>query len=143
MDSKLDKHTNQSDDYVSHVDIDLFINVKKDYVRLRWMRWDNVDDWENKKLADYVKEKQKEWLHIPSENEMKKLLAELGKQINSDELSDQIAMLMYLTGMAWRYWLSMRGSDARSSLRCNNNRRKFYDYNDGHCFASLCMIACE
>ena len=63
------------------------------------MQLDNVDDWENKKLADYVKEKQKELLHIPSENEMKKLLAELGKQINSDELSDQIAMLMYLTGM--------------------------------------------
>lgn len=143
LDSKLNSHTNQSDAYVNHVNYDSVTNIKKDYVKLRWMGWDKVDDWDNEELAAYVKEKQQEWLHIPSENEMKKLLAELGKEINSDELSHQIAMLMYLTGMDWRYWLSMRNSDSRSLLICLDFDRYFYCHDFANDYASLCMIACE
>lgn len=144
LDSKLNSHTNQGADYVHHADYyDSITNIKKDYVRFRWMKWDNVDNWKNKELANYVKEKQWEWLHIPSENEMKKLLAELGKEINSDELSYQVAMLMYLTGMDWRYWLSMRDSSARSALVCGDANRVFSCNDNGNHNASLCMIACE
>lgn len=143
LDSKLDKHTNQNDNYISHFSCNSITNIEKDYVTMKWMRWDDIDNWENKELADYVREKQQEWLHIPSEKEMWWLLAELGEKINSDELEDQIAMLMYLTGMDWLYWLSMRNSISRPRLECFDSTRDFVGYCEDGSQASLCMIACE
>lgn len=109
------------------------------------MMWDNVDYWGNKPLANYVKEKQREWLHIPSGEEMKELLAELGKGINLSE-SGQVAMLMYLTGMDWSYRLSSMGWNSRFMLCFNcSDWRNFRCIPVDECLAaaSLCMIACE
>jgi len=141
LDPKLDSHTD--DGYKSTGSYESINKITRNEVKLWWMKWDLIKDWKNQKLKEYVKEKQEEWFHIPSENEMRKLLGEIGKQINSDDLSNQIAMLMYLTGIDWHYWLSMRDWSSRYLQKCNNFYRDFdhyyYDSND----ANLCMISCE
>jgi hypothetical protein len=64
--------------------------------------------------------------------------------------SDQIAMLMYLTGMYGFYWLSMwndKRSDSqansRSLLWCSTNFIDLTCFNSDDQFASLLMISCD
>lgn len=124
-------------------------HINRECVKLWWMRWDDVDLWKNEKLKEYVKEKQGEWLHIPKIEEMKSILQELWKEASLSAEKDQIAMLIYLTGMDWIYWLSMwdnkkSGSKvSRSWLYCHNYTYWFCFYDIDFMFASLCMIACE
>ena len=121
-----------------------FITKRDERVQLWWMMWNDVSKWKNEKLKDYVQQKQKEWLHIPSQDEMKILLENLGNQADLDDIEDEIAMLMYLTGMDWYYWLSMRDWILRSGLECRRDVTYFYTSSrtiDDP--ASLCMIACE
>ena len=124
--------------------------VTRNEVKLWWMKWDNTDNWKNKKLAEYVKQKEREWLHIAKIEEIKDLLAKLWDEVGLDSKSDQIAMLMYLTGMDWYYRLSMwdyenSNSQAswRSRLNCCDNYRNFNYDHDVYVSASLCMIACQ
>jgi hypothetical protein len=140
LDPKLKTHSDENYFYGEEW---ISITKRDERVKLWWMMWDDVDSWSNKELAKYVKEKQQEWLHIPSETEIKKLLEELGKEINSSKLPDQIAILMYLTGMDWDYRLSMRDGDTRSRLRCDDNGRYISCYISDDIRANLCMIACE
>lgn len=86
-------------------------------VLLRSMLWDDIEGWTNQELKEFVKQKEGEWLHIPSENEMKELLAELWKQADLYD-RDTIAMLMYLTGMNWTYRLTAKDSNSRYRLVC-------------------------
>ena len=119
-------------------------------VKLWWMKWDNVDMRKNKKLAEYVKQKEVEWLHIPKIEEIKELLKNLWVEADLDKESDQIAMLMYLTGMDWNYRLSMWSDKrsksqgkSRSLLACFNPAHDLrYDFKDSSS-ASLCMISCQ
>lgn len=53
--------------------------MARDEIELWWMRWDDVDEWENQKLKEYVKGKEAEWLHMPKIEEMRSLLEELWK----------------------------------------------------------------
>ena len=146
LDPKLKTHSD--DEYKSNPNYDSIIHID-DGVLLGWMKWDDVNQRKNKKLAKYVKKKEKEWLHIAKIEEMKTILTEIWESAGLDGWSDQIAMLMYLTGMDWWYRLSMwddktSGSQgSRSLLRCLDYSRgfNFYD-NDGN-YASLCLIACE
>ena len=146
LDPKLKTHSD--DEYKYNPNYHSIIHID-DAVLLGWMKWDDVTKWKNKKLADYVQEKEKQWLHIAKIEEMKEILAELGKKANLEDESDKIAMLMYLTGMDWWYWLSMwddetSGSqDSRSRLRCRDPDRNFDCRSNGFNYASLCMIACE
>jgi hypothetical protein len=139
LDPRLEDHTD--DEYRVHFKGRSITEVDRDYVRLWWMVWDNVDEWANEKLKAYVKKKEREWLHIPKREEMKDLLGELWKQSDLTDQKDQIAMLMYLTWMDWWYRLSMETENSRSKLRWNVGGRDcgysgfYYDY------ASLCMIA--
>lgn len=147
LDPKLKTHS--EDKYIYNPDYNSIKHID-DTVLLGWMRWDDVEKWENKKLKEYVKEKQWEWLHIAKIEEMRDLLNELWKEANLKDKSDKIAMLMYLTWMDWCYRLSMWDNehsnsqeDSRSLLKCNVNRRLFL-YNDfANLNASLCMIACQ
>ena len=94
----------------------------KYHVELWWMRWDNVDNWENEKLKKYVKKKIKQWFHIPSVAEMVGILSEFwesgGLKID-DERKDlmvnentsaltafQMILFMILTASPWWYRLS-------------------------------------
>ncbi len=146
LDPKLNSHSD--DEYKYSLNRDSIKHID-DTVKLWWMRWDDVEEWNNEKLKEYVKEKQREWLHIAKIEEMKDILAELWENAGLDDENDQIAMLMYLTGMDWRYWLSMWNSEksgsqgSRSLLNCNANIRDFNYYSYGFINASLCMIACS
>lgn len=126
--------------------------TNKDVVILESMMWDNVDKWKNQKLKSYVKQKQKEWLHIPKVEEMRALLWELWNIAWLTKLSDQIAMLMYLTGMRWEYWLSMwyadksRSKDDYRSMICCEDwmedwYRSYWTAESPTIDASLCMMA--
>lgn len=148
LDPRLENHTD--DKYRYTPDYNSITHINHDYVRLWWMRWDDVENWENKKLKEYVKEKQWEWLHIAKIEEMKAILNELWKEANLKDVSDKIAMLMYLTWMDWWYRLSMwdheysnSQADSRSVLECNGDYRNFYFDILGSNYASLCMIACQ
>ena len=148
LDPKLDSHTD--DGYKSTGSYESINKITRNEVKLWWMMWDDVSKWENKKLAKYVQEKQREWLHIAKIEDMKNLLWELGKQANLSSEADQIAMLMYLTWMDWVYWLSMwddkksnSKADSRSKLLCIDDLRWFDCNGDDYYGASLCMIACE
>lgn len=147
LDPKLKTHSD--DEYKYNPDYHS-INRIDDTVFLRWMRWDDVENWENKKLKEYVKEKQWEWLHIAKIEEMKVILNELWKEANLKDVSDKIAMLMYLTWMDWWYRLSMWNlkysnsqASSRSELECIDSYRLFNCYYDDIKNASLCMIACK
>ena len=146
LDPKLKTHSD--DEYFDNREY-VFIRERNEWVKLWWMMWDDVTEWKNKKLANYVKEKEKQWLHIPKIEEMQEILAELGEKADLDSEADQIAMLIYLTWMYWLYWLSMwndktSGSQySRSKLRCNNGNRFFHYGGSDDSSASLCMIACQ
>ncbi len=145
LDPRLEDHTD--DEYRVHYKSSSITEIETDTVKLRWMVWDNVDEWENEKLKEYVKKKEREWLHIPKIEEMKDLLGELWKQSDLTDQNDQIAMLMYLTWMEWDYWLSMWdykkswSENLRSLLHCRVAYRNFDDNDLYNSYASLCMIA--
>ena len=120
LDSKLENHTD--DEYRWHLKGSSITEIDKDCVKLWWMRGDNVEEWKNEKLKEYVKDKQKEWLHIPSVWEVIQLLEELKKQVNvsyGEKLL--ISTLMCLIGIDWVYWLgstSVKPEDGRYFITC-------------------------
>lgn len=140
----------------AHSDSEYFVNYNDTtwtykWVELWWMIWDDVDWWKNQKLKEYVREKQWEWLHIAKIEEMVSILKEFRKEVGLDDVKDQIAMLMYLTGMDWNYRLSMwssfwSGSEESRYILCCYDNKRLYDYVEKHFsdnVASLCMIASE
>ena len=122
---------------------------KKEEEEKLWMAWHNLDEWNDGLLKEYVLQKQEERFRIPKIEEMKKFLWKLGKKAGLEKLSDQIAMLMYLTGMYWTFWLDswtdeMSDPDlsSRSIINCEYLERhrgfSFYSLKDD--FAGLFMI---
>ena len=93
-------------------------------VFLGWIEWDNVDNWKNKKLKEYVKAKQSEWFYIPKIEQMQNVLKELWEETGIEEEKDQMKMLAYLVGVVWEYWLSMR--DGKDDGFEHRNIMKFY-----------------
>lgn len=148
LDPKLNNHTD--DGYGIHAKYNSITQIDKYFVTLRWMMWDNVNEWKNQKLKQYVKKKQKEWLHIPKIEEMKTLLEELWKTAWLTNEMDQVAMFMYLTWMDGSYWLAT-GDDKTSGNKNLRSRLDCDDASDGDgCFycsdeedydASLLMIS--
>ena len=122
--------------------------TNKDEVMLWWMRRDNVDNWKNQKLKEYVKEKQREKFHIPKIEEVNSILNELWEEVGIIKERDKIAMLIYLTGIFGYYWLSMwdegksdSQADSRSVMLCREVARGFFDFSLSTLDVSLCMIA--
>ena len=148
LDPILNNHTD--DDYRYGDSYDAINEITRAEVELIWMMWDNVDNWENKELAEYVKQKEREWLHIAKIEEMKDLLEELWDAAYLNDEGDQIALLMYLTGMDWFYRLSMWDDESsnswessRSCLDCSDeeDNRNLCCYDGDEDSANLCMIA--
>lgn len=139
LDPVLENHTD--DVYRLHRDFYAVTKVDRDEVTLWWMVWDDVNNWKNQKLKSYVKQKQLQWLYIPTREEIDKLLDELWEETWLTG-SLQSALLMYLTGMDWCYWI---GNDrhVRSWLNCAGYIRWFFHTSIDHFGASLCMISCE
>jgi len=112
------------------------------YVTMDWMKWD-VKGWKNEKLRDYVQQKQQEWLDIATMDQIEEILSALWEKTELDRKTDRIAMLMYLTGMDWCYWLWNydENSGSRIFLECNDRFRSFiYCFADNN-GASLCLVA--
>ena len=94
---------------------------RKTEVKLWWMRWNNIDMWKNGKLKTYIKrERDNEWLHLWDEVDLKNLLSKLWERAGLSDKWDQIAMLMYLTGMEWRYRWKMINGDSSPKLVCGD-----------------------
>ena len=123
LDPKLKTHSDP--EYFDNTEYS-FIGKRDEWVELWWMMWDVVDDWENQKLKEFVKQKKREWLHIPRIEEMEKLLKELWHFADLRDEEEEIAMLMYLTGLDWDFWLSMwddmesGNEDSRTILICGD-----------------------
>lgn len=100
-----------------------------DGVDEEWMKW-NVNEWKNGKLSEYVKQKWKEWLRIPTIEEINNLLWELWKFTWLDNEKDEMAMLMYLTGLGWQY-RTRESNSVRSDLIVLNNHHRWIN-NDRH-----------
>lgn len=100
----------------------------------------------NEKLNKYVKEKQRQWLYIPTGKNIWNLLWELGKQANLVQEEDQIAMLMYLTWMHWCYCWTHNKDYNKPILRCEYHtgiRGRSFLTHWLENYVSLCMISCE
>ena len=92
-------------------------------------------------------------MHVAKIEEMKNLLGKLWTEAGLDSELDQIAMLMYLTGMDWYYRLSVWDRESpksreylRSCLYCSDEkdiRNLCCIYGGDADVASLCMIACQ
>lgn len=146
LDPKLMTHSDQG--YLHKFQWDVY-----DTVYLSWMLWDDKDRRKNKKLAEYVKEKEKERLHIAKIEELQLLLFELCKQADLDlgDIHGKIGMLSYLTWMDGNYWLSMWTNthswdwSSRSRLTIDPSYADFYHTKEHeHAIsAGLCMIDIE
>ena len=129
--------------------------VDKKYVKLWWMLWDETNRRANRNLFYYVLGKQREWLKIPQQEDIEKILNELWEYANLNDREDQIAMFMYITWMNWEYrlgtWTCEKSkwwrTNGRYCLWCEKKRKrgfggcKLYITDDEEKYANLCMIS--
>ena len=148
LDPKLESHTD--DEYRKHVNQDSITKINQDYVKLWWMNRSNIHYWQNKKLKEYIMWKEEKWLHIANLEDLEKLLNDLILFANIGGKKNGIAMLMYLTGMDWWYWLekdyNKRVEDderPRFVLNCHIANCSFSKFTADNCGANVCMISCE
>ena len=145
LDPRLEKHTD--DEYRRHLKWSSVTEIDKDYVKIWWMRGDNVEEWKNEKLKEYVKGKQREWLHISKKQEMHRLIHDLWSMADLWQTTDNIAMLMYLTWLDWYYRLDMSDeyepSYYRSEFACLDSARHFHYGGYEGDSSSLCMMSCS
>ncbi len=108
LDAILDNHTSLDENYSHFIDdgTETIIPCNRRQVYQCWMQWDDVDKWENGPLKKYVKQKMEEWLRIPSKNDIEELLKILWDMAGLKDEASGLAMLMYLTGLNWGYWLA-------------------------------------
>lgn len=146
LDPKLKNH---SDDKYFDSEVDYKITRRDERVTFWWMKWDDIEWWENKKLKKYIKEKKREWLHIAKRKEIKELLEDIWKIAGTNFESYEIAMLMYLTWMDWIYRIDDEyayghghSSEKWSYLKCfcfEQRLSKQYVKDDSS--ANLCLIS--
>jgi len=109
-----------SDEAFLEENVYIYQNRKK-WVNIEWMLWNDVENWRNKKLKKYIKDKEKVWLYMPKPEEMVRFLKELWNLAWLDKELDQIAMLAYLTWMSWDYWLQAMDTDySRALISCHS-----------------------
>ena len=108
-----------------------------------WMKWDNIDWWENGKLKRYVKKKMKDWLYVPTRGELKDMLKELWRQAGFDRIDAEIAMLMYLTGMDGDYFISMSGDPrCREIIECDFGLRNGFHFDNKDYVRAPLLLYC-
>lgn len=140
LDPILENHTD--DIYRQHGDYSVITKINRDEVLPWWMVGNDINNWKNQKLKSYVKKKQSQWLHIPTREEMNQLLNELWKKTWLTEYDHQSALLMYLTGMDWFYWIDSDES-IRSWMDCRGCISWWFHTDFDNFCANLCMISCE
>lgn len=73
-------------------------------VNLAWIEWPNPDNWEDYKVRGYYAWWKKQ-PKVPTNEGVRSVLNILWNFAELHEERDQIALMMYLTGMEWTYWL--------------------------------------
>ena len=116
----------------------------------------NVDSWDNWKLKEYVNKVKNDivWLHIPGIEEIREVLFEISNiaWLDWDKYwNESIAMLMYLTGLSWKYWVKSESRESQgeyirhvclSILSCYANYRGF-DSHEYSRYINLLMISID
>lgn len=110
-------------------------------VNLAWIEWPDPDNWEDYKVRNYYQRRT-----MPTNEWMRSVLNILWNYAGLHEERDQIALMMYLTGMEWKYWLAEGESvdllsfsseegkrlhlreDHRTYIACDSSARGFWDY---------------
>ena len=110
-------------------------------VNLAWIEWPDPDNWEDYKVRNYYQRRT-----MPTNEWMRSVLNILWNYAGLHEERDQIALMMYLTGMEWKYWLAEGESvdllsfsseegkrlhlreDHRTYIACDSFARGFWDY---------------
>lgn len=82
------------------------------------IRWKDINKWRDKKIATYIKKQEEKWFVRPSKEMVRDLLQKLWEKANLNKDSDEIAMLMYLLGIEWDYWLLQEWENSLSQLEC-------------------------
>lgn len=135
LDPKLKTHTDDEYSYSTNW------NKSDEYdelVEWRWMIGDDINQRENQKLKEYVHEKMEKWLHVVGRWDVYLILQELGKLADISEESDQMAMLMYLTCMDWKYYLKPWDKE----LLCYYGSRYIYPCKENYnSYSNLFMIS--
>lgn len=72
----------------------------------------------NLEFDEYLKSQEEKWFFMPSEDLIRSILWRLWEKANLDNESDEIAMLMYLIGIEWEYWLKSVENSWVSLLKC-------------------------
>ena len=137
LEPNVQNHTDEKYGHYTTSDYTSIQKFKRIEVDLDWMRWDNPDWRLNRKLAEYVKEKESELFKIPW-NEFDILLSELGELSGFEKTEDRLLLLMYLVWMDGNYWLSMDWK-YRDKLRCEI---PMFRSNVGNVSASLLLMKC-
>lgn len=78
----------------------------------------NNPNEKNLKFDKYLKSQEEIWFFMPSEDSVRDILWELWKQAGLDNEKNEIAMLMYLIGIEWNYWLTSNAESWVSLLSC-------------------------
>ena len=134
------------DNYSETYSYSIYSNFYKDWYHFlnKWVWWNDIEQWENKKLKEFVKDREKEWFHIPSKEEIKDLLHKLWDIAGLDNEEDEMAMLMYLTWMKWKYRLSMwnnsKNEEVHDQLSCFDEGRSFKSRPKNSWVGNLLMI---
>lgn len=131
--------------YFCNSDLNWYSKRKYYYVAWSNIKWNDVNNWDDKEVSEYVNLKMWEWFHMPSRWEIKSLLWELWKQANLHDYEEQFAMFIYLTWMLWEYRLQQEdeSGDMRWIITLNNKgwaKGISISWNGG---ASLFMMSCE
>lgn len=64
-----------------------------------WVTYSDLNEVKNEEVKKYLKEKGWKWFHLPKKDQVESILQELGKLVNINDETDEIAMLSYLLGM--------------------------------------------
>ena len=81
---------------------------EKTGVTFNCIEGNDIYEWKDSGLIDYIAKKRREWFHIPSKSEIEDILDKLWEVAGLKEfsMSEKVAMMMYLTWMEWKYYLT-------------------------------------
>ena len=142
----------------NHSDDDCWCDNEGSYLVDIYSMVGYVDSWDNWKLKEYVNKIENDiiWLHIPGIEEIREVLFEISSiaWLDWDKYwNESIAMLMYLTGLSWKYWVKSESHVSQGThiirhaclqiLSCYANYRGFDSHEYSRYINNLLMISID
>ena len=132
--------------FYNDIDSDYKDEIKNDRVKKTGVEWSERSFYNSGVYQIHNSRHYSRWedaYHFPTEEENERILKKLWDFAGLDDESDQIAMLMVLTGMYWDYWIPNvymgRPAGECITLICEENYRKIYK--DYHGFGSYSVYS--